>query len=190
MHPRDNDRPGEVLLTTPRLILRSWREDDLPAFVAINADPEVMSYLGNVLTTEQAHQLADDIQELFLQRGFGMLPVERRADGALLGICGINYTPWYPDEEIGWRFAKEHWGHGYATESAAAWMEWAFTELHVPRLISVTDVPNERSSAVMKRLGMTFDHEAELVDESESGGECFRAVVHSISADQWRAARL
>jgi len=149
-----------------------------------------MRYLGNELSIEQATQLADDIQERFLQRGFGMLPVERRADAAFLGICGINYTPWYPDEEIGWRFAREHWGNGYATESAAAWMEWAFTELGVARLISVTDVPNERSIAVMKRLGMTFDHEAELEDEGENGGERFPAVVHSISAGQWRAARL
>lgn len=181
----DSQRTGEILLTTPRLILRSWRPDDLATFAALNADQEVMRYLGNVLSTEQATELADAIQERFLQRGFGMLPVERRADGAFLGICGINYTHWYPDEEIGWRFAREHWGHGYATESAAAWMAWAFTELGVPRLISVTDVPNERSIAVMKRLGMTFDHEAELEEE----GDRFQAVIHSISADQWRAAQ-
>ncbi len=185
----DEERTGEVLLTTPRLILRSWRPDDLPVFAALNADPEVMRYLGHTLTTEQATQLADDIQQRFLQRGFGMLPVERREDGAFLGICGISHTPWYPDEEIGWRFAREHWGRGYATESAAAWLAWAFTELRVPRLISVTDIPNERSIAVMKRLGMTFDHEAELEDEDENGGGRFQAVVHSITADQWRAAQ-
>ncbi len=182
----DGHRTGEVLLTTPRLILRSWRQDDLTTFAALNADPEVMRYLGDILTTEQATELAEAIQQRFLKRGFGMLPVERRTDGAFLGICGINYTPWYPDEEIGWRFAKEHWGHGYATESATAWMTWAFSELDVPRLISVTDVPNARSIAVMKRLGMTFDHQAELENEEENGGERFQAVIHSITAEQWR----
>lgn len=109
--PGDN-RTGEVLLTTPRLSLRSWRPNDLPTFAALNADPEVMRYLGTVLTGEQADELANAIQERFAQRGFGMLPVERRTDGAFLGICGVNYTPWYPDEEIGWRFAREHWGRG------------------------------------------------------------------------------
>jgi len=186
----EEERLGEMLLATPRLILRSWRPDDLETFAALNADPEVMRYLGAELSTEQATQLAEDIQERFLQRGFGMLPVERREDGVFLGICGINYTPWYPDEEIGWRFAGEHWGHGYATESAAAWMSWAFTELGVPRLISVTDAPNVRSIAVMKRLGMVFDHEADLEDDSESGGERFRAVVHSITAEQWRSGHV
>ncbi len=180
----DNPRTGEVLLTTPRLLLRSWRQEDLATFAALNADPEVMRYLGHVLTGAQSEELARDIQDLFLRRGMGMLPVERRADGAFLGICGVSYTPWYPDEEIGWRFAREHWGHGYATESAAAWMAWAFTELDVPRLISVTDLPNVRSIAVMKRLGMTFDHEGDL----EEDGEHFRAVVHSITAEQWRAS--
>ncbi len=180
------DRTGEVLLTTARLVLRSWLPEDLPAFAALNADPEVMRYLGAPLTSGQAEQLASDIQDRFVQRGFGMLPVERRDDGAFLGISGINYTPWYPDEEIGWRFAREHWGHGYATESAAAWMSWAFTDLGVPRLISVTDLPNARSIAVMRRLGMVFDHEAELEDEAEVGGERFRAVIHSITAEQWR----
>lgn len=185
------NRIGEVLLTTPRLSLRSWRPDDLPTFAALNADPEVMRYLGTVLTGEQADELANDIQERFLRRGFGMLPVERRSDGAFLGICGINYTPWYPDEEIGWRLSREHWGQGYATESAAAWMAWAFTELVVPRLISVTDLPNARSIAVMKRLGMSFDHEAELEDEADDSeeGERFHAIIHSITADQWRAGR-
>lgn len=181
----DEDRTGEVLLTTPRLILRSWRPADLPPFAALNADPEVMRYLGGPLDTNQADNLAEDIQARFQQRGFGMLPVERRADGAFLGICGINYTPWYPGEEIGWRLAREHWGNGYATESAAAWMTWAFTELGVARLISVTDVPNLRSVAVMKRLGMSFDHEAELDDE----GVSFPAVVHSITAERWRSAQ-
>ncbi len=188
---RGSTRIGEVLLTTPRLWLRSWRPDDLPTFAVLNADPEVMRYLGGTLNTEQAHELADDIQERFLRRGFGMLPVERRSDGAFLGICGINYTPWYPDEEIGWRLSREHWGQGYATESAAAWMAWAFTELGVPRLISVTDLPNARSIAVMKRLGMSFDHEAELEDEADDGeeGERFHAIIHSITAEQWRAGQ-
>jgi len=179
---------GEILLETSRLLLRTWRLADLPTFAALNADPEVMRYLGGTLGTEQADELADDIQERFLRRGFGMLPVERRSDGAFLGICGINYTPWYPDEEIGWRLSREHWGQGYATESAAAWMAWAFTELDVPRLISVTDLPNARSIAVMKRLGMSFDHEAELEDEADEGeeGERFHAIIHSITAERWR----
>lgn len=174
---------GEVVFTTPRLIVRTWLPDDLAPFATLNADPEVMRYLGDPLTTEQAEDFATQLEDRFRQRGFAMMPVARRSDGVFLGICGIGYTHWYPDEEIGWRFAREHWGRGYATESATAWIAWAFTDRGLSRLISVTDLPNDRSVGVMKRLGMTFDHEADLEDE----GVSFRAVVHSITAEQWRA---
>jgi RimJ/RimL family protein N-acetyltransferase len=79
--------------------------------------------------------------------------------------------------------AREHWGKGYATEAATGWLNHAFESLELPRVISITDPPNERSLAVMRRLGMVFDHEAEIEDD----GVVFQAVVYSITGDQWRA---
>jgi RimJ/RimL family protein N-acetyltransferase len=78
--------------------------------------------------------------------------------------------------------ARAHWGQGYATEAASAWLEHGFTTLGLPRIISVTDPANKRSVAVMHRLGMVFDHHAEL----EYEGSTFLAVVHALTADQWR----
>lgn len=83
---------------------------------------------------------------------------------------------------MGWRLAREHWGRGYATEAATGWLDHAFESLGLPRVISITDPPNERSLAVMRRLGMEFDHEAEIEDE----GMVYQAVVCSITADRWR----
>ena len=92
----------------------------------------------------------------------------------------------YPDDlEVAWRLAHRYWGHGYATEAATAWLDHAFDELGVARVISITDRPNVRSLAVMRRLGMTFDHEAEVEDD----GVLFEAVIHSITAEQWREGR-
>ena len=62
-----------------------------------------------------------------------------------------------PATEIGWRFAREAWGHGYATEAARAVLERAFSELGLPEVVSFTTVANVRSRAVMERLGMTRD---------------------------------
>jgi hypothetical protein len=70
------------------------------------------------------------------------------------------------------------WGHGYATEAATGWLDHAFGPLGLPRVISITDRPNLRSLAVMRRLGMEFDHEAEIEDM----GQVFQAVVYSITA--------
>jgi len=176
---------GRVVLTTPRLLLRTFRADDLPHYAALNADPEVVRYLGGVpLTRAESDQIAEWAQEHHARDGLGLLALERREDGAFLGMCGLHHLHWYPDDiEIGWRLARRYWGYGYVTEAATAWLDHAFGTLHLPRVISVTDGPNVRSKAVMHRLGMTLDHHAELSEN----GHVFHAVVHSIPGDQWRS---
>jgi RimJ/RimL family protein N-acetyltransferase len=175
---------GSVVLTTPRLLLRSFRRDDLPHYATLNADPEVMRYLGGALTRAASDQLAAWAQERHAREGTGLLAIERRVDGAFVGMCGLHVLhDWYPNDiEIGWRMARAYWGQGYATEAASAWLEHGFATLGLPRVISVTDPPNTRSLAVMHRLGMVLDHYADL----EYEGETFQAVIHAITADQWR----
>jgi RimJ/RimL family protein N-acetyltransferase len=170
--------------TTGRLVLRPFRDEDLPHWAALNADPEVMEFLGGrPLSGGESDAIADAVNGQYVAEGIGFLAIERRSDGAFLGACGLQREPWYPDElELGWRLAREHWGRGYATEAAASWLEHAFVELDLPRVISITDAPNARSIAVMQRLGMTFDHAAEL----EEDGIPFDAVIYSITAETWR----
>ncbi len=76
---------------------------------------------------------------------------------------------------------SEHWGRGYATEAAHAWIEHAFKTLRAARVISVSDVPNQRSIAVMKRLGMKLNHTSEL----EIDGVRFEAVIYAIDAEEF-----
>ena len=72
--------------------------------------------------------------------------MERREDGAFLGMCGLHHQESVPDEvEVAWRLAHRHWGNGYATEAATAWLDHAFGPLALPRAISITDPPNLRS---------------------------------------------
>lgn len=173
---------GEVALTTPRLLLRAYRRDDLPLYAALNSDPEVVEHLGGPLSREDSDDIADWAQGLHSAEGIGLLAVERRADNAFVGMCGLHHLAWYPDEiEIGWRLAHRYWGHGYATEAANAWLRHGFTRLNLPRVISVTEAVNTRSIAVMRRLGMTVDHYATL----EEDGQTFDAVVHAITKAQW-----
>jgi RimJ/RimL family protein N-acetyltransferase len=176
---------GTVVLTTPRLLLRTFREDDLPHYAALNADPEVVRYLGGVpLPGEESNEIAAWANDMHARDGVGLLAVERREDGVFLGMCGLHHQDWYPDDlELGWRLARRHWGHGYATEAATAWLGHAFERLGRSRVISVTEYENLRSLAVMGRLGMVFDHEAEL----EEDGVTFQAVVYVISRERWRS---
>ena len=175
---------GTVIATTPRLILRTFRQDDLPAYAALNAHPEVVRWLGGEpLTREHSDSIAEWAQELYAEEGIGLLAVERAEDGVFLGMCGLHHLASFPDGvEIGWRLAYEHWGQGYATEAATGWLDLAFGPLGLDRVISTTDPPNVRSLAVMRRLGMTFDREAQIEDE----GNLFDAVVYEITAERWR----
>jgi RimJ/RimL family protein N-acetyltransferase len=176
------DWDGTVVLTTERLHLRTFREDDLSAYASLNADPEVARYLGGPITPEHSDEIAEWAQLTYEESGIGLLAVERRADGAFLGMCGLHHQQSYPDDvEVAWRLAREHWGNGYATEAATAWLDHAFGPLGLPRVISITDPPNERSLAVMRRLGMQFDHAADIVDD----GTTFAAVIYSVDAGQW-----
>ena len=138
---------------------------------------------GEPLTREYSDDIAAWANEVFEAEGIGLMAVERRADGAFLGMCGLHHLEAYPDDvEVGWRLAHEYWGQGYATEAANAWLTHAFGPMDLPRVISVTDPPNVRSLAVMHRLGMVYDHEAEIEDD----GERFDAVIHSVTPDRFR----
>lgn len=153
--------PGPVLETT-RLVLRRWRDADREPFAALNADPRVMEYFPAPLTREQSDALVDRIEAGFVRHGTGLWAVERRDDGAFLGFTGLSRPsspPLVGTVEIGWRLAAHAWGRGFATEAARRVVEHAFAPdgADLDELVSFTARTNERSRAVMRRLGMTHD---------------------------------
>ncbi len=174
---------GRIVIETERLCLRGFVEADLPHFAAMHTDPAVMQYLGgSTLAASVTADIAAAAQNGFDTTGVGKIAVARRSDGVFLGMCGLSIESWYPNDiEVGWRLGRAYWGHGYASEAGAAWLDHAFRVLGAPRVISVTDVPNRRSIAVMERIGLTLDHHAELTDESGS----FPAVIYSMNLAQW-----
>ena len=174
---------GTELMTTERLVCRTFRRDDLPLYAALNADPLVADYLGGPLNREDSDAIAAWAQECCDRQGYGLLAVQRRADGVFVGMCGLHRQSSHPDEvEVGWRLAPRYWGNGYATEAATAWLDHGFGELALSHVISMTDRPNRPSLAVMHRLGMVYDREMDIVDN----GLAFSAVVHVSTAEQWR----
>lgn len=154
-------------LTTHRLLLRQWQSDDKVPFAALNADPEVMEHFPSTLNRNESDALADRFSGLITKQGWGFWAVERKADGAFMGFVGLHRPenlPFSPCTEVGWRLARAFWGHGYATEAARACLGFAFDVLHETSVVSFTAVSNERSQAVMRRIGMEqesyFEHPA------------------------------
>ena len=150
-------------LRTSRLVLRDWRDEDLPVFAALNADPKVMEFFPRLLDREESDALAARIRGGLAERGFGLWAVEVRGSALFIGFVGLS-TPSFeahftPCVEIGWRLARVHWGLGYATEASRAALEFGFRNLGLKEIVSFTVPANRRSRSVMERLGMT--HSAE-----------------------------
>lgn len=141
-------------LQTARLSLRDWRADDFEAYAAMAADPEVMRYLGGVLERPDSWRQMALFAGHWTLRGYGTWVIERREDGVLLGRAGLHNPEGWPGLEVGWTLARQAWGHGYATEAARAAMDWAWSVLAVPRLISLIDPANAASIRVAERLGL------------------------------------
>lgn len=159
---------NEIFAETARLTLRDYRPADLPLYIDLSTDPEIMRYLGGPRSAAHCEAELQAISRQYADIGLGMLAVERRNDGQFLGICGLSHEQWYPDDlQIGWRFFPQFWGQGFATEAALVWRDFAFG-VGAPRLISISDVPNTRSHKVMQRLGMSLDHMATLADDRET----------------------
>jgi len=146
-------------VTTQRLVLRRWQPDDLDRFAALNADPEVMRYFPSTYDRSATEAMISAWEAKIDRQGFGLWAVERVEDGALLGMAGLNPVPpgiiTGEGLEVGWRLARHAWGYGYATESGRAAIDVA-RRIGARSVWSFTTVGNERSQAVMRRLGLSF----------------------------------
>jgi len=158
---RVHDDPPDTVLRTPRLVLRLWRPADRAPFAAMNADPTVMAWFPTRLTAAESDGLADAIEAHHRTHGFGLWALEIPGAAPFAGFVGLSVpgftAPFTPCVEIGWRLAAAHWGRGYATEAARAVLTRAWHVLGLAEVVSFTTTGNERSRAVMARIGMRHD---------------------------------
>jgi RimJ/RimL family protein N-acetyltransferase len=159
-----NDAPR---IETQRLLLRVPRLEDAEAAAEQLGDPEVMRYLGGqTVPREDVPAVIERWLARWEANGFGHFAVERREEGRFLGRVGLivwDTREWrhvtlaaagaHAQPELGWAFARAHWGHGYATEAALAVREWARRERGLGRLISLIHEENDRSQRLARRLG-------------------------------------
>jgi [ribosomal protein S5]-alanine N-acetyltransferase len=144
-------------LTTARLHLRPFVLADRTAIHAIYADPEVMRYVGHGAhrTTAETASALRTYADVLERRGYSFVAVVERETGALIGDGGLHPLGGVgPDVELGYTLARSAWGKGYATELGRALVEYAFTVLHVPRVVAQVEPENTGSRHVLEKLGM------------------------------------
>src|SRR5712692_5650934 len=138
-----------VTLSSGRVCLRRWRDEDREAFAAMNSDARVMEFFRSRLSRVQSDAMVDRIQKHFSEHGFGLWAIEVPGVAPFIGFAGLAVTlftaHFTPCVEVGWRLAFEHWGHGYATEAARLALGYGFGTLALPEVVSFTSATNHRS---------------------------------------------
>ena len=155
--------PLEIVAETERLILRHFCESDIDSLAKIRADPEVMKFsLSGPYSLEQTQKLVEHILSSYKSNGLGLWAAVHKADGKLIGYCGhfVQEIDGQREIELAYRFAKEYWGKGLATEAAKATCEYAFRQLGLNRLISIIEAENIASIRVAEKCGMTYEKDA------------------------------
>lgn len=146
-----------TILETERLLVRTWDiERDLDDAFEIYGDEETMRFIpGGVRDREGTRETLNRMVQRADAEGFGIWPVVHKADGRVIGACGVFYIPEHaPDVEIAWVFSKNYRGSGYATEAARAVASFAIEKYHLPVLYAIIHEDNEPSIRLAGRLGM------------------------------------
>lgn len=179
-----------IELRSARLCLRTWRDDDLPAFAALNADAEVMRHFPGVMSATESHALAGRIRAHFAAHGFGAWVLERQTEPGLIGVLGLQQVgfeaAFTPAVEIAWRLQRPFWRQGYAHEAAQAALHCAFTRLGLDEVLAFTVPANLPSQRLMQRLGMRRDSAADFEHPALPPGHPLRAhVLYRLSRQAW-----
>jgi RimJ/RimL family protein N-acetyltransferase len=169
-------------LETPRLCLRTPTSRDAESLYELFADPEVMHGLNKqpISAIEEARAMIEEAVRSWSTEGLGPVILETAAtDGQVVGQAGLMIfdtrgwiaSTWanagsHAQPELGWALIRAHWGHGYATEAAAAIRDWAYEFRAIDRLVSLISPGNIRSQHVAERLGAIA---VEAVTPADSG---------------------
>ena len=127
------------VLSTPRLLLRNIGDRG----VRTVADAAAYILSGPVASYEKF--------------GFGLYAVDLKESGAQIGICGLFKRETLDDVDMGFAFLRKFWGQGYAYESAAAVMDYGWTQVGLNRIVAITAPENHASIELLEKIGLRFE---------------------------------
>ena len=154
-----------AVVESARLRLRHVVEHDAPFILDLLNDPDWLRYIGDrgVRSLDDARRyIADGPRRMYADHGFGLFLVERKDDGAALGMCGLIRRDALPDVDIGFALAPTFRGHGYALEAAAATLGYARQVHKLTRVVAIAMPENDASNRLLERLGMRFERTIEF----------------------------
>ena len=151
------------ILETERLYLREFVLDDAQKLIDLNANPNVVQYVGEG-AVESLEKAKDIIQNTIFPQypnKLGRWAVHLKTNDAFIGWCGLKYIAELDEIDLGYRFFEEHWGKGYATESAKASLAYGFNTLNLKEIVGRAAIANVNSIKVLEKVGLRFEKETE-----------------------------
>ena len=155
----------EIILETERLLMRKFTIDDAQLIYDLNLDPEVIRYtLDPIKDIEHARQVLEStILPQYALYNHGRWAVLVKPDLQFIGWCGLKARPERDEIDLGYRFIKDAWGKGYATEAAFACLKYGFEQLGLKRIVGRAMPQNVASLRVLEKCGMQYIGE-DIVD--------------------------
>jgi [ribosomal protein S5]-alanine N-acetyltransferase len=150
----------QPILETERLVFHAFTPDDFDLLAALHSDPEVQRYIGGTWSSKDVQQRIDAYLGDQARYGFSKWKAYLR-DGTFVGRAGCSVDPETGEPELGYSFARAHWGQGLASEAASAIVTWMFSHTDVPELTAFAVSQNTASRRVLEKLGMAFEGERE-----------------------------
>lgn len=148
----------EIILETPRLLLRKKMIEDAPFFFELNSDILVTQYTGDSAFKDlkAAEDIVKYIISQYNQNGYGRWMVVEKGTETPLGWCGLKYHTDTKETDLGYRFMQKYWNKGFATEASLACIDYGFNTLKLNRIIGNAMNDNTASINVLKKIGMTY----------------------------------
>ena len=147
-----------IVIETNRLLLRTFTEDDAVLIYELNLDPDVIRYTHDPIKdlVHAAEILEKVIIPQYALYNHGRWGVHVKATLEFLGWCGLKYLAELNEIDLGYRFKKEGWGKGYATEAAYASIQYGFEKIGLQRIVARAEIDNIGSWKVLEKCGMTY----------------------------------
>ncbi|HEV3261218.1 MAG TPA: GNAT family N-acetyltransferase [Gemmataceae bacterium] len=148
----------KIILETDRLLLREFVPDDLEDFHRLVSDPDVTRYTGDGehRIEEVRKGLEERVFRAYRQHGYGRWATVLKASAWVIGFAGLKYLDDVGETDVGYRFFKEYWGRGLATEASAAVVRYGFEQLRLEKVVGIAHVENKASIRVLEKVGFTF----------------------------------
>lgn len=178
-----------MILTTRRLVMREFKEEDWPAVLAYQSNPLYLRYNPwNVRTEQDVRAFVGMFleQQLQVPRMKFQLAITLPSTGQLIGNCGIRKRSLDAREaDIGYELDPRFWGKGYATEAASKMLEFGFREMGLHRVWAWCLAENVASAHVLRKIGMR--QEAHLRENEWLKNRWWDTLYFAMLDREWHA---